>query len=136
LFKAGVERAKWRQEREIRSSVLARVTASLLLRFAKAAARDSHYATAEVFYQAIILLKPRSFVWRQTGNMLAGQGLFRAAIDCFDRAIALDDNDAAAWHAKAIAWRRLDDAEESRKAMKQAIALLPSLGEGSTKAMK
>lgn len=128
LLKPGVERAKLRQEPVVASSWLTRLTASLLLRFARLAARERQYATAEVLYQAIILLAPRGFVWRQTGNMLAGQGLFMAAIDCFSRAIEIDNNDGAAWHAKAMAWRRLDRPEESREAMQQALALDPSLG--------
>lgn len=127
LLKPGVERAKLRQEPTIVGSWLARLTASLLLRFARVAARERQYATAEVLYQAIILLAPRGFVWRQAGNMLAGQGLFMSAIDCFSRAIEIDNKDGAAWHAKAMAWRRLDRPEESREAMQQALALDASL---------
>lgn len=126
-LKPGVERAKLRDEPPISVSTVSRLTASLLLRFARAAARSQRYATAEVLYQAIILLAPRGFVWRQTGNMLAGQGLYLAAVDCFERAIELDKNDSEAWHAKGMALRRADRAEEGMMALKRAFALNPEL---------
>lgn len=127
LLKAGAERALLRGEPAPPATLLSRLTTSLLLRFARAAARGRHYATAEVLYQAILALAPRGFIWRQTGNMLAGQGLYAAAIDCFDRAIAFDANDSEAWHAKAVALRRADRADESMAAMHHALSLNPEL---------
>lgn len=127
FLKGGAERARLRGEASAPKSILARLTASLLLRFARAAARNRHYARAEVLYQAIILLAPRGFVWRQTGNMLAGQGLYITAVDFFDQAIGYDEADHEAWHAKAVALRRASKPDESMMAMERAIALNPEL---------
>lgn len=127
LIKAGAERARLRDEAPFPSTLLSRLTANLVLRFARVAARDRRYATAEVLYQALILLRPRGFVWRQAGNMLAGQGLFSAATDCFERAIQIDAMDAQAWHAKAMALVRLGDADASKQALDRAVALDPGL---------
>lgn len=126
-IKSGVERAKRRDEPAISGSIVARLTATLLLRFARAAAKSQRYATAEVLYQAITLLAPRGFVWRQTGNMLAAQGLYLAAVDCFDRALEFDETDSEAWHAKGMALRRADRTEEGMMALERAFALNPEL---------
>lgn len=127
LLKPGAERARLRQEPAFRSSVVTRLTASLVLRLARVAARNRHYATAEVLYQAILCLAPRAFIWRQAGNMLAGQGLFNAAIDCFDQAIEIDEGDSEAWHARGVALRRLERSDESRESLARAFSLNPAL---------
>ena len=129
LLKPAAVRARLREEHIFPASVFTRLTASLLLRFARIAARNKHYAIAEVLYQTILFLAPRAFVWRQAGNMLAGQGLFSAAIDCFDQAILMDESDSEAWHARAVAFRRLDRDDESRQSLSRALSLDPSLAD-------
>lgn len=126
LLKSAAVRAELRREPANRSLV-GRLLAAVALRFARRAARQRSYATAEVFYQAILLLAPRPFIWRQTGNMLAGQGLYAAAVDCFDRAIEADAYDAEAWHAKGVALRRSGEREAGTEAVLHAIQLDPAL---------
>lgn len=126
LLKSAAVRAELRRER-IGRSLVGRLLAAITLRFARRAARRRNYATAEVFYQAILLLAPRPFIWRQTGNMLAGQGLYAAAVDCFNRAIEADENDAEAWHAKGTALRRIGEREAGTEALLHAIQLDPAL---------
>lgn len=118
-------RSKLRDEQSHKSTLIGRLTAALILRFAREAARRRNYARAEALYQAILLLAPRPFIWRQMGNMLAGQGLFHAAVDCFDRTIELDEYDAEAWHARAVALKRLGRTDESSVSAQHAIALEP-----------
>lgn len=126
LLKPPIIRSEIRDEKHV-SSILGRVVASFALRFARAAAKRRDYATAEIFYQVILLLAPRPFIWRQTGNMLAGQGLFAAAIDCFDRAIETDENDAEAWYIRGVALRRSGDRNQGAESIKRALLLDPSL---------
>lgn len=126
LLKAAAVRALHRKEAPARS-LMGRLLASLALRFARRAARRRDYASAEVFYQVILLLAPRAFIWRQTGNMMAGQGLYQAAIDCFDRAIEANENDAEAWHARGVAMRRSDDRHAGADSIRHALELDPSL---------
>lgn len=109
------------------ASLASKIMSSVLLRYARAAAARRDYARAEAWYQAILLLTPRAFVWRQLGNMQAGQGLFAAAIESFDRAITLDDGDGEAWHAKARALKTLDRRDEANAALARALALKPAL---------
>jgi Flp pilus assembly protein TadD len=59
--------------------------------------------------------------------MLAGQGLFAAAIDCFDRAIEADENDVEALHARGVALRRSGDRNLGADVIKRALLLDPSL---------
>ena len=129
LLKAGVVRARLRSEAAPTASAFARVLASFALRFARSAAKRQDYATAEVFYQTILMLAPRAFIWRQLGNMLAGQGLYAAAVDCFDRALELDQNDAATWHARSQSLRRIDERDAAAESMRRAIELNASLAD-------
>lgn len=129
LLKAGVIRARLRDETPIGKSLLGTILAAAALRFAKKAARERHYATAEVFYQVILLLAPRRFIWRQTGNMLAGQGLYAAAVECFDRAIQADEHDAAAWHARAMALRNAGERDEAVESFRRAGQIDPALAQ-------
>jgi tetratricopeptide (TPR) repeat protein len=126
LLKPSIIRSEIRSEKPV-SSILGRVAASFALRFARHAAKRRDYATAEIFYQVILLLAPRPFIWRQTGNMLAGQGLFAAAIDCFDRAIEADENDVEALHARGVALRRSGDRNLGTDVIRRALLLDPSL---------
>lgn len=118
-------RSKLRDEQSHESTLVGRLTAALVLRFARHAARRRDYARAEALYQAILLLTPRPFIWRQMGNMLAGQGLFHGAVECFDRTIELDECDAEAWHARAVALKRLGRTDESGVSAQRAIELEP-----------
>lgn len=126
LLKAPAVRAEIRDERRNRS-LLGKLVAWLALRLARRAARQRDYASAEVFYQVILLLAPRAFIWRQTGNMLAGQGLYAAAVDCFDQAIEANEKDAEAWHARGVALRRSGDRDEGTESIKRALQLDASL---------
>lgn len=126
LLKSPIVRAEIRDEKRVRS-LMGRVAASFALRFARHAAKRRDYATAEIFYQVILLLAPRTFIWRQTGNMLAGQGLFLAAVDCFDRAIETDENDAEAWYVRGVALRRSGDRNQGTESIKRALLIDPSL---------
>jgi tetratricopeptide (TPR) repeat protein len=126
LLKSPIVRAEIRDEKRVRS-LMGRVAASFALRFARHAAKRRDYATAEIFYQVILLLAPRPFIWRQTGNMLAGQGLFLAAVDCFDRAIETDENDAEAWYVRGVALRRSGDRNQGTESIKRALLIDPSL---------
>lgn len=126
LLKSPIVRAEIRDEKRVRS-LMGRVAASFALRFARHAAKRRDYATAEIFYQVILFLAPRPFIWRQTGNMLAGQGLFLAAVECFDRAIETDENDAEAWYVRGVALRRSGDRNQGTESIKRALLIDPSL---------
>jgi tetratricopeptide (TPR) repeat protein len=127
LIKPAASRAQLRKEPAFDRSILTRITAHLVLRFARQAARNNHFAMAEVLYQAILFLAPRAFVWRQAGNMIAAQGHYEAAIDCFDQVIQIDQQDGEAWHARGVALQRLERIPESRESLARAFALQPDL---------
>lgn len=129
LLKAGVIRARARSEEAPKQSVFSRILASVILRFARKAAKRQDYATAEVFYQTILMLAPRAFIWRQLGNMLAGQGLYAAAVECFDRVLEVDQTDAATFHARGQSLRRCGERDAAAESLRRAIALDPSLAD-------
>jgi len=116
-----------RKEQPVSGSLFDRLVAALLLRLARKAAKRQDYARAEIFYQAILQLRPRAFLWRQTGNMLAGQGLFTAAIDCFDRVIAATPEDGEAHLSRSNALRALHRNQEASESLRLALALNPAL---------
>jgi tetratricopeptide (TPR) repeat protein len=111
---------------------LAWLWAALFLRFARVAARRRDYATAEVFYQAVLHYRPRPFIWRQLGNMLAGQGLFYSAIQCFNQAINLNPHDAETWRVKSLAHKRVGEAEQSQEAHVKASHIAALQGDHRT----
>ncbi|WP_010544157.1 tetratricopeptide repeat protein [Sphingomonas elodea] len=112
-----------REEQPIRQNLLSRLLAALLLRFARRAARDRQYAQAEILYQAILLFRPRAFLWRQVGNMQAGQGLYDAAAENFRQAITADDKDGEAHLALGHALHQLHREAEAEAAFAKAISL-------------
>lgn len=118
-----------RGEKKLTASPLAWLYAKLFLRLARGAARRRDYATAEVFYQAVLYFRPRAFLWRQLGNMLAGQGLFRGAIQSFNQAIKMEPGDAEAWFVKSVALKRIGEADRSWKAHVKAVRLDPKLAD-------
>ena len=101
---------------------------SCLLRYARRSARRLDYARAEIFYQAILQLRPRPFLWRQLGNMLAGQGLYSAAIACFDTALESAPDDAETYFVAGVALRRLGERDRSETHFRRAIELDKKLG--------
>ena len=116
-------RSLQRQEEKHSNTKIDRFVAAWLLRYARKSARRMDYARAEIFYQAILQLRPRTFLWRQVGNMLAGQGLYSAAIACFDTAIDLAPNDAETHFVAGVALRRLGEKERSEICFRRAIEL-------------
>ena len=116
-----------RGEQRVTDTWASRVLATWLLRFARKAAARRDYAQAEIFYQAILQLRPRPFLWRQIGNMLAGQGLFATAIFAFDHAIALAPDDAEAHFVRSNALGKIDRAHEAAESLVRALALNPAL---------
>lgn len=130
-LKAPAERAEIRKETRFAQSFFARIWAALLLHQARKAAKSLDYARAEIFYQAVLAFRPRGFLWRQVGNMMAGQGLYRSALQCFDCAIACDNGDAEAWFVKGVALLRLNEVDNARSAFATAISLNPGFTDRS-----
>lgn len=112
-----------REETDIAGTLLTRLLAALVLRYARKAARDHRFAQAEILYQAILLFRPRGFLWRQIGNMQAAQGIYAAAVENFRQAIAVDRKDAEAHLALGQALRQLDRPTEAEAAFNKALEL-------------
>lgn len=112
-----------RNEAAIPGTLFTRMVAAVVLRFARKAARDHRYAQAEILYQAILLFRPRGFLWRQIGNMQAAQGIYAAAVENFRQAIAVDRKDAEAYLALGQALRQLDQPAEAEAALNKALEL-------------
>jgi tetratricopeptide (TPR) repeat protein len=121
--RAAAVRSIERGEPSIKQNLLTRLLAGLLLRFARRAAHQMNYAKAEVLYQAILEFRPRSFLWRQIGNMQAAQGLFVSAIGCFDQAIQMAPLDAESHFARGIALKRSGNVDQGNASISRAIEL-------------
>jgi tetratricopeptide (TPR) repeat protein len=104
-----------------------KIIAKLLLRFARREAKRENHAAAEILYQAIMLFRPRSFLLRQTGNMLSRQGQHHAAAMCFERVIAQNPSDAESLLAYSVALRHVGDEAKAETILTRAIALDPSM---------
>lgn len=111
----------------VKVSLTMKLIAKLLLRFARREARQDNFAAAEILYQALMLFRPRPFLLRQTGTMLARQNHHFAAAACFERAIAQNGSDAEAWLAYSIALRHIGNETKAKVVLAQAIALDPSM---------
>lgn len=76
-------------------SLIEKALASLLLRYARRAARSEQYAQAQALYEAIALFKPRPFLLKQIGTMLYHQQYYQSAADVLAQAQKLlpDDKD-------------------------------------------
>lgn len=68
----------------IAEGILSNITAAILLRFAKYAARRKNFLFAEAVYTAIAAFKPRPFLLKQIGNMLYQQGLYLDSIEVLE----------------------------------------------------
>jgi len=62
-------------------SLIKKVLASLLLRYARRAARSEQYAQAQTLYETIALFAPRPFLLKQIGTMLYHQHYYQSAVD-------------------------------------------------------
>jgi len=62
-------------------SLIERVLASVLLRYARRAARSQKHAEAQTLYEAIALFRPRPFLLKQIGTMLYHQLYYQSAVD-------------------------------------------------------
>lgn len=76
-------------------SLIEKALASLLLRYARRAARSEQHAQAQALYEAIALFKPRPFLLKQIGTMLYHQQYYQSAADVLAQAQKLmpDDKD-------------------------------------------
>ena len=61
--------------------------------------------------------------WISKGNALYEQGKFNESITCYDNAIKLDPEFAAAWYNKGIALKKLGRDEESEQCFAKAREL-------------
>lgn len=68
--------------------------------------------------------------WFKKGQDLSAKGRYEEAVACYDNALALDSDDDALWHNKAIALRKLARHEEAVACYDRALELKP--GDGKT----
>lgn len=73
-----------------------RLMAHFMLRYARKAAKEGQLAEAELLYQALIVFKPRSFLFRKAAIMLEEQGYAQSAALLFREALAFNDSDEIA----------------------------------------
>ena len=90
-------------------TLLMRILAALLLPFARRAATASQWEQAQVYYQCLALLRPRTFLWKQIGAMLYHQGIYKQAKPLFEVVLKQDRNDQDARHLLGECSDRIKD---------------------------
>ena len=64
--------------------------------------------------------------WCDKGDALAKSGRHEEALQCFDKALAIDPRDVDAWNYKGAALDMLDRHQEALQCFDQALAIDPT----------
>lgn len=81
---------------------------------------------AERHLEQVVVDRPRlASGWNTLGIVRAQQGRDEQALRCYDRAIELDDEGAAAWYNRALALERLERIEEMPAALREVLERAP-----------
>jgi tetratricopeptide (TPR) repeat protein len=75
----------------------------------------------------IIWMRVSAVDWQNKGNALCYQDKYDEAIKCYDEALRLDPNIAAAWNNKANALHHQGKYEEAIKAYDEVIRIDPNI---------
>ena len=98
-----------------------------LMRLAEVQVKQYHYPEAKRSVEAAIAFNPRfaASYYNRLARALADAGQHREAVEIFDRAIALEKNNAFYYLYQAESYNRLNLPEQAEEARRNADALAP-----------